>query len=93
MAPDNREHHPDEAQRCRTERRPSIVTVEYEDRDRVGDLISYQNGRKDCALIAGKIGRAQVGILRPAWICTRIRYSFRQNRMYRQDPLCWPVGC
>jgi len=93
MAPDNREHHPDEAQRCRTERRPSIVTVEYEDRDRVGDLISYQNGRKDCALIAGKIGRAQVGIPRRAWICTRIRYSFRQNRMYRQDPLCWPVGC
>ncbi len=68
MAPDNREHHPDEAQRCRTERRPSIVTVEYEDRDRVGDLISYQNGRKDCALIAGKIGTrcAACGLL-TAW--------------------------
>lgn len=34
----SREHHPDEAQRSRTERRPSIVTVECEDRDRVGDL-------------------------------------------------------
>src|ERR1022692_4432578 len=33
MAPNNREHHPDETQRCRTERRPSIVTIECEDRD------------------------------------------------------------